>query len=279
MLLDERTGCRIEIVDLGEHELVDEERAHLQKQGRLDAEMGVLHGQRDDRLVLAGDPRRENAATLEPGCITRNVPTADSRGFTSCLCSCPHTTRSNQSGIIDSCTLDLLPRPVSRFCARFRRGPSAAGQARCVCAAARAAASDVRRLRRRGSPMRGADGGGGGGLAHLGGGRGIEKNLSRSSLSAGRRKVTFLLVPHPVEPLVTHVSEPVDRDERAAFLDEHGRELDAVDLVVPPEVVDQVGHAEQVEGRERVLAALARRVVVIAVDREDGERDRWNGSS
>mmetsp|Transcript_1186 Transcript_1186/g.3565 ORF Transcript_1186/g.3565 Transcript_1186/m.3565 type:complete len:400 (-) Transcript_1186:782-1981(-) len=60
-------------------------------------------------------PSTRDVATGEPGCVMRNVPTADSRGLIKDSCSWPQMTRSNHSGIMDSCTHVFLPRPTSRF--------------------------------------------------------------------------------------------------------------------------------------------------------------------
>ena len=70
------------------------------------------------------------------------------------------------------------------------------------------------------------------------------------------------------EPLVAHVADAVQRELRRTFADQHRRERDLLKVARAPKVVDQVGRRENVE---RGKAAVAGRVVVVAMDGEDGQ--------
>ena len=59
-----------------------------------------------------------------------------------------------------------------------------------------------------------------------------------------------------------------ERELRRPLLYQHWRERDFLEVVAPAKVVDQVGGGHQVESSE---AAVARGVVVVTVDREDGQ--------
>ena len=85
-----------------------------------------------------------------------------------------------------------------------------------------------------------------------------------------------LLLPCLVQPLITDVSEPVQRELGHPLLQQDRLDLDVLDVFSLAKVVDQVGTGEDVQRAQVALAgqrAAASGIIVVAVNNEERQSD------
>mmetsp|Transcript_23312 Transcript_23312/g.71410 ORF Transcript_23312/g.71410 Transcript_23312/m.71410 type:complete len:254 (-) Transcript_23312:95-856(-) len=80
----------------------------------------------------------------------------------------------------------------------------------------------------------------------------------------------LLPLEHAVQPLITNMPQPVEGEFGLPLFNQDGMKCHSRDVVGATEVVDEIGRGHNIQ---RGQSTITRRIVVVAMDREDGELD------
>mmetsp|Transcript_5093 Transcript_5093/g.6366 ORF Transcript_5093/g.6366 Transcript_5093/m.6366 type:complete len:268 (+) Transcript_5093:444-1247(+) len=109
-------------------------------------------------------------------------------------------------------------------------------------------------------------------------GKQIEKSRGGRFVRRRTEEPHFLPLPHAIQTLIPHTPQPIKRHRRTPLPNNHRPNLNLIHLTLPPEIIHQIRHTQQIQRRQRPVPltsragpAVTRRIVVIPVYRKHGQ--------
>mmetsp|Transcript_7190 Transcript_7190/g.14847 ORF Transcript_7190/g.14847 Transcript_7190/m.14847 type:complete len:289 (+) Transcript_7190:1228-2094(+) len=103
-------------------------------------------------------------------------------------------------------------------------------------------------------------------------GKNVEPGLR--SILLGTRKGQMASPPHAVEPLVAHAAQAIQGHLGVALSQQNRVDSYVLGVLLLAKVIDEVDHVQEIEGGVQLgVSSVSARIVVVSVNRKDGEID------